>query len=91
MASRNLMVLVLNEMQMLDQEITPPWPVAEQEFNLVRGNWIDLSALGRRLGAPASLAGMLEGADLVHVMTHGNVSFSWRTTLVSGMPDAKRN
>ncbi len=76
MVSRDLMVLVLDQMQMLDQEIAPPRPVAEQELNLVGGGRIDLSALGRRLGPPAPLARMLEGANLMHVMTHGSVSFS---------------
>src|SRR5437667_12691922 len=70
MGCRNLMVLVLDEMQMLDQEITPPWPVAEQKLNLVCGGRIDLSALGRRLGPLASLARMLKRTNLLHIMTH---------------------
>jgi hypothetical protein len=66
----NLVIFVLDEMQVLDQEIAAPRPVAEQEFNLVRGRWIDLAALGRRFGPLASLARMFERADLLHVMTH---------------------
>jgi len=62
-------------MQMLDQEIAPPWPVAEQELNLVCGGRIDLSALGRRLGPLASLARMLKRTNLLHIMTHRGVSF----------------
>jgi hypothetical protein len=43
------MISVLNQMEMLDQEVAPPQPVAEQKFNLVRGGWIDLA---RRLPSP---------------------------------------
>ena len=59
---------------MLDQEIAPPRPVAEQEFNFVRGRRIDLAALGRRLGAPPARARMFECADGLNVMIHENVS-----------------
>ena len=64
MRGGNLVIVVLDQMQMLDQEIAPPRPVAEQKFDLVRGRRIDLAALGRRLGAPPALARMLECADL---------------------------
>ena len=66
----NLMILVLDQVQMLDQEIAPPRPVAEQKLDLVRRRRVDLAALGRRLGPLASLARMLERADLLHVMNH---------------------
>ncbi len=70
MRGGNLMILVLDQVQMLDQQIAPPRPVAEQELDLVRGGRIDLAALGGRFGPLASLAGMLERADLLHVMDH---------------------
>jgi hypothetical protein len=62
------MIFVLDEVQVFDQEVAPPWPVAEKKLDLVRGGRIDLATLGRRLGTPAALAGMFEGADLLHVM-----------------------
>lgn len=66
----NLMVAILDEMQMLDQEIASPRPVAEQKLNLVRRNGIDLTPLGRRFGPAASFARMFERADFLHVITH---------------------
>ena len=51
----DLVILVLDQVQMLDQEIAPPRPVAEQQLDLVRGGRIDLAALGRGLGPLASL------------------------------------
>jgi hypothetical protein len=57
-------------MQMLDQQVAPPWPVAEQKLDLVRRGGIDLASLGSRLGPLASRAGMFERADLLHIMTH---------------------
>ena len=66
----NLMIVVLDQVQMLDQEIAPPRPVAEQKRNLFSGLGIDLAALGGRFGPLASLAGVFERADLLHIMTH---------------------
>ena len=64
MGGGNLVIAVLDQMQMLDQEIAAPRPVAEQQLDLVRGLGIDLAPLGSRLGPPASLARMFERADL---------------------------
>jgi hypothetical protein len=58
---------------MLDQQITAARPVAEQRFDLRRGIWINLAALGCGLRPPAPLAGVLERANLMDVMAHGNV------------------
>jgi len=66
----NLPAGVLDEVQMLDQKVTPPRPVAEQNSNLFSGLWIDLASLGGRFGPLASRAGMFERADLLHIMTH---------------------
>jgi hypothetical protein len=44
MSGGNLVILVLDQVQMLDQQIAPPRPVAEQEFDLMRGGGIDLAA-----------------------------------------------
>jgi hypothetical protein len=63
-------------MQVLDQEIAPPRPVAKQEFDILRGGRIDLASLRSRFGAFSSLAGMFERADLLHIVTHWDVSFS---------------
>jgi hypothetical protein len=57
-------------MQMLDQEVAPPGTVAEQKLDLVRRGRIDLASLGSRFGPLASLAGMFERANLLHIMTH---------------------
>ena len=76
MGGRDLMICVLDQVQMLDQQIAPPRPVAEQQLDLMRGGRIDLAALGRRLGPLASLAGMFERADLVHVMDSSKTSRS---------------
>ena len=75
MRGRNLVVSVLDQMQMLDQQVAPPRPVAQQKRNLFSSLRVDLAALRRRFGAPPPLARMLERADLLHVMTHRNISF----------------
>ena len=70
MGGRDLMILVLDQMQMLDQQIAAPRPVAKQELDFMRSRRIDLTAFRRRLGPLPSLAGMFEGADFLHVMDH---------------------
>ena len=50
MGCGNLMIAVLDQVQMLDQEIAPPRPAAEQKLDLVGGGGINLAALRRRLG-----------------------------------------
>src|ERR1700733_13532313 len=74
MRRRNLAVGILDEMQVLKQQIAPPWPVAEQKRNLFSGLRVDLAALGGRFGAFAPLTRMFERADLLDVMTHWNIS-----------------
>ncbi len=93
MRRRDLVIRVLDQVQMLDQQIAPPRQVAEQQFDLVGRGRIDLAPLRRRLGPLPSRTGVLEGADLLHVMNHRNVSFlpTCPATLFRGMPDAKRN
>ncbi len=75
MRGRNLVVGVLDQVQMLDQQVAPPRPVAEQKRNLFSGLRVDLAALGGRFGAPPPLARMVERTDLLHVMTH------WKTLI----------
>ena len=70
----DLVIFVLDEMQVLDQEIAPPRPVAEQHLDFMGGLRIDLAPLRGRLGPPASLARMLEGTDLVARHTHRNIN-----------------
>ena len=74
MGGGNLVIFVLDQMQMFDQEIAPPRPVAEQKFNFVRGRRIDLAPLGRGLGAPPARSRMLECAHGLNVVIHENVS-----------------
>ncbi len=56
---------------MLDQEIAPARPVAEQLLDLMRGRGIDLAALRGRLCPLPSHPRMLEFADLMHIVSHG--------------------
>ena len=72
----NLAVGVLDQVQMLDQQVAPARPVAEQKRNLFSGLRIDLTSLRGRFGPLASLAGMFERADFLDVMIHRNISFS---------------
>jgi len=44
--------------------------ITQQKSNLFGGPGIDLASLGRGFGALATLAGMFERADLLHIMTH---------------------
>jgi hypothetical protein len=57
-------------MQVLDQQVAAARPFAEQNFNVVRGRWIDLASLGRRPCPLAPLARMFERADLLHIVSH---------------------
>ena len=70
MRGRDLVIFVLDQVQMLDQEIAAPRPVAEQKLDLVGGGGVDLTALGGRLGPLPSRAGMIERANLLHVVIH---------------------
>jgi hypothetical protein len=70
MRGRDLMILVLDQVQVLDQEIAAARPVAEQKLDVMGGGRIDLAAFWRRLGAPATFAGMIEFANLVDVVSH---------------------
>ena len=70
MGRGNLPVGVLDQVQVLDQQVAPPRPVAEQKSNFFSGLWINLASLGGRFGPLSSLAGMFERTDLLHIMTH---------------------
>ena len=63
MGGREAAVRVLDQMQVLDQEIAPPWPVAEQRAHLVERLRVDLAALGRtpRAVAPSRPGGLIVG------------------------------
>ena len=89
MRGRDLVILVLDQVQMLDQEIAAPRPVAEQKLDLVRGGGIDLAALRRRLGPLPSRARMFERADLF--ARHGQSLMALSATLIRGMPHAIGN
>ena len=64
MRGGEMAVFVLDEMQMLDQQVAPARPVAEQRAHFVERRRIDLAAL-RRLArpalAPGSVAAVLGG------------------------------
>ena len=67
---RNLVKPVLDQVQMLDQQIAAARPVAEQLRDLLRRRGIDLTALGCRSGALASLARMGERTHCVCITGH---------------------
>ena len=70
MCRRDLVIFVLDQVQMLDQEVAPTRPVAEQQFDLLCGSGVDLAALGSCLRPLPSLARMFERANVVHVSSH---------------------
>src|SRR5690348_4141311 len=92
MGGRDLTILVLDQMQMFDEKIAPPRPIPEQNFDFMRSSRVDLASLGRGFGTLAAAAGMLERANLVHVMTHRTprpLAYLWVANVIGGMPDAK--
>ncbi len=56
MRRRQMAVAVLDQMQMLDQEVAPARPIAQQGAHLVARARIDLAALGGAAGAAATFA-----------------------------------
>ena len=75
MSRRNLIVSVLDEVEMLNQEITLPRPIAEQKLNLFSRLRINLTSFRGRFGALATLARVLEWLNCLDAMAHSNVSF----------------
>src|SRR5262249_62138486 len=65
MRSREMAVLVLNEVQMLDEKVAPAFPLAEERAHFVKRGRIDLAALRRARRPPAS------ARRLVHDEAHG--------------------
>ena len=59
MGGRDLVIAVLDEMQELDQEVAADRLTGEQRLDLGERLWIELAALGCRLGALAAGAGMI--------------------------------
>jgi hypothetical protein len=74
MSRRNLVVGVLDQMEMLDQEITLPRPITEQKLNLVSRLRINLTAFRGRFGAFSTLAWVFEWLNCLDAMAHSNVS-----------------
>ncbi len=70
MRRRDLAVLVLDQVQMLDQEIALPRPVTEQKLDFVRGRRVDLPALRCGFGPLSSRARVLELANFLYVVDH---------------------
>ena len=70
MRRRDLAVLVLDQVQMLDQQIAAPRPVAEQQLDLMRRRRVDLAALRGRFRPFPPRAGVLELADFLYVVDH---------------------
>ncbi len=77
MRGRDLAIFVLDQVQVLDQEIAPPRPIAEQQLDFVGGGGVNLAALRRRLGPFPARAGVLERADGFYIVgSHGCVPYS---------------
>jgi hypothetical protein len=68
MRGGDLLVGVLDQMQMLDQQVTPTRPISEQGRDLLRGARIDLPTLGDRTTAPAAGAGVFEPHNLLELV-----------------------
>ena len=54
--SREIAVVILDEMQMLDQEIAPARPITKQRAHFIKRLEIDLPALGRASRPSAAAA-----------------------------------
>jgi hypothetical protein len=63
MRRRDLVILVLDQVQVLDQEIAAPRPVTKQKLDLVGSGRVNLAALRGRLGPLPARARMFERAD----------------------------
>ena len=61
MRRRQIPVVVLNQMQVLDKQIAPAWPVDQQILHFGKGRGIDLAALGRARRPPSPGAAALAG------------------------------
>ena len=75
MGGREVAVFVLDQMQVLDQEIAPPRPVAEQRAHLVEGLRVDLAALGR---SPRAVAPSRPGRLIVGPRVHAGILLNVR-------------
>jgi hypothetical protein len=73
------MIAVLNQMEILDQQIVPPWPIPEQFANLLKSREVELPPLGKRTrtlaGTVASLEPLRPTIDGA-VLLHAPISFS---------------
>src|SRR4029077_6912564 len=45
MRARDMVICVLDQVEIFDEQVTPPWPVAEQRLDFVCGGRVDLAAL----------------------------------------------
>jgi len=57
------MIGILDKMQIVDQVLTLPRPVAKQRRDLELGLWLVLAALGQGRGTATSSTRMLEACD----------------------------
>src|SRR5262252_6288909 len=56
MRSRQISVVILNKVQVLDQEVSSARAVSQERAHFHQGLWIDLAALWRARRAPSALA-----------------------------------
>jgi hypothetical protein len=67
MRRRDLVILVLDQVQVFDQQIAAPRQITEQKLDLVGGGGVNLAPFWGRLGALPSRARMFERADRLYI------------------------
>jgi hypothetical protein len=67
MSRRDMAVVILDEMKMFDQQITPAGSVRKQRANLFKRLRIDLAALGRTRRTAAALTIGLGFRRILHI------------------------
>jgi hypothetical protein len=70
MGGREAAIRVLDQVQVLDQKIATPGPVAEQRTDLVERLWVDLAAPRR---APRTVAPSRPGSLIIGPRVHAGI------------------
>ena len=74
MGGREVAEALLQQMQVLDQQVAPARPVAEQRLHLLERRDVDLAPLGARRAEPLALARVTVLADLACGLAHEQLS-----------------
>ncbi len=86
MRCRKVAILVLDQVQMLDQQIATPGPVAQKRLNLGQGLVVQLPALGRV--TPLAAAGFPDPRLAASFLVERAHAFLRANTTASGIPEA---